>query len=658
MTERTLKTAAILISICCTLGACSGEDILIETESFADKGGWVVDHEAFPKIQSACIMAHGIGRPVKDATTTFEAKPGIYDVWVSTYNWTSPWYDGKGPGEFTLSVNGRRKGSGLGTEGDSWQWVKAGKVFLKKNNTVTLHDLTGFNGRADAVMFTRSGDTPDYASVPRDTTTTEYGGYDLVVAGGGIAGCSTALTAARMGLKVALINNVPWLGGNIMYGAHACGKMFVNLYPELGYSVSEMIGFKTESKNDPAFYHVSKNGCSYPNPDADLPAWENVEGNIASTPFIDTWNSLSDAERNSAGEEEIEYVDMEKERIRIAYVREQLLREAGVDIYANKHIYKVEKEGRVIRSVTARDMLGGGDIRISGRLFSDCTGDGDVGYLAGAGFMIGREGKSFAGEKHAPEEADMKMMGSTVYWRAFPREDAGSFPDVKDLPWAAQCDEDYHLAVPKNRWWWETGMEIDNALEPELVRDNYLRCLFGNWAYIKNHVDEYKGMRLDYLNFIAGKRESRRLIGALVLTENDIVRKTEYPDASFTTSWTMDLHYAKEDNAARFPGWEWQTYCTSSDPEFHVHKYDVPYRVLCCRDIDNLFLGGRAISVTHMALGTVRVQCTLGMAGEVTAMAARICKDHDTMPIDVYDRYLDELKAYMTAGTRFSAAGE
>jgi len=647
--NRTLITILSLFSLCTAVEA---QDILIEAESFKEKGGWVVDHEAFPKIGSAYLMAHGIGRPVKDASTDFDAKSGIYTVWVSTYNWTAPWYNGKGPGEFSLSINGKQIGKNLGTEGKNWMWVKAGKVKLKDRNHIVLHDLTGFNGRADAIFFTQGNSVPDYSSLNRSSVTDKVDGYDLVVAGGGIAGCSTALTAARLGLKVALVNNVPWLGGNILYGAHACGKMFVNLYPEIGYSVCEMIGARTEEKNNPAYYHVSKNGCSYPNPDAELPSWEEIKGKIATTPFIESWEALTPEERSSADKEETDYVNSEKERIRIAFVREKLLREAGVDIYANKHIFKVGKDGRRIVSLTARDMQGGNDLEIKGRLFVDCTGDGDLGYLAGAEYMIGRESKAYAGEKHAPEVSDMKMMGSTIYWRAFPRKESGKFPDVKKLPWAAQCDADYHLPVPKNRWWWETGMEIDNSMEPELVRDNYLRCLFGNWAYIKNHVAEFKDMRLDYLNFIAAKRESRRIVGALVLNENDIVQKKEYPDASFTTSWTMDLHYAKKDNAERFPGWEWQTYCTNSDPEYHVHKYDVPYRVLCCRDIDNLFLGGRAMSVTHMALGTVRVQCTLGMAGEVTAMAARICKDHDAMPIDVYDKYLDELKGYMIKGTK------
>ena len=186
--------------------------------------------------------------------------------------------------------------------------------------------------------------------------------------------------------------------------------------------------------------------------------------------------------------------------------------------------------------------------------------------------------------------------------------------------------------------------------EAELVRDNFLRAVFGNWAYLKNHLPKYANYRLDYLQHIAMKRESRRLLGDVILDETDILERVEFPDASFTTTWTMDLHYAKPENAARYPGWEWVTYCTHHKPLAKVDRYDVPYRVLYSHNIDNLFIGGRNMSVTHQALGTVRVQMTLGMAGEVTGMAAQICKKHGVYPRAVYEKYLPELKKMMKRG--------
>ena len=212
------------------------------------------------------------------------------------------------------------------------------------------------------------------------------------------------------------------------------------------------------------------------------------------------------------------------------------------------------------------------------------------------------------------------------------------------------CSADYHIDGSQWAWWWETGLEIDNALEAELVRDNFLRAVFGNWAYLKNNIPKYSSYKLEYLQHIGMKRESRRLLGDIVLNQNDLGQWIEYPDASFTTTWTMDLHYAKPDNSFHFPGWEWITYCTNEDKQAWIKPYHVPYRCLYSRNIDNLFIGGRSMSVTHQALGTVRVQATLGMAGEVIGMATKICKDNNASPRDVYTKHLDKLISYMKQG--------
>ncbi len=110
-----------------------------------------------------------------------------------------------------------------------------------------------------------------------------------------------------------------------------------------------------------------------------------------------------------------------------------------------------------------------------------------------------------AQEPSAPQTGDRKMMGSTMQWYAFPRADAGTFPRPEELPWAMKVDKDYFIDRSSWAWWWETGLEIDNATEAELVRDNFLRAVFGNWAYLKNYVPKYANYRLDYLQHIAMK---------------------------------------------------------------------------------------------------------------------------------------------------------
>ena len=109
------------IATCCALLAMQGAvtaQVLVETESFAQRGGWVLDHQAFDKIESAYLMAHGMGRAVEDASTTVKfAEGGAYHVYVSTYNWTAPWYSGEGPGAFQLKVDNRALSNKLGVTG-------------------------------------------------------------------------------------------------------------------------------------------------------------------------------------------------------------------------------------------------------------------------------------------------------------------------------------------------------------------------------------------------------------------------------------------------------------------------------------------------------------------------------------------------------------
>lgn len=588
--------------------------ILIEAESFSHRGGWLLDHQSFNKTGSACLNAHGLGFPVADAVTEFDAAPGKYNVWVCTYNWTSPWYDGEGAGAFNVIVNGNVLPAKLGVSGNRWEWQYAGKVELKGKNSLALHDLTGFNGRVDAICFTRGRTAPpseigelrrfrgetlglDDAKVIEDA--------DLVVAGGGVAGCATALTAARYGLKVVLVDNLPKLGGNNWLGVGMCGLMCYNKYPNVGKITREMSGIKET-------YYLAH-------------IIERV-GNGNGAPVVSlSLEQLSD-------------------------LRKKLLLQAGVKVFHNTYIYDVEHSDGHITSLTGQDLLTQEKYVFKGRMFADCTGDGDVGYLAGAEYHIGRESRNFANEPSAPEVEDQKKMGGTLNWFSYEADAPTTFPAPEDIPWAIQCSEDYNIPIKQYEWTWETGFEIDNALEPELVRDNMLRAIFGNWAWQKKHRPEFSNSTLKNVSHIIQKRESRRIMGDFVLNENDIRNQVEYPDASFTTTWTLDLHFAREDNSRRYPGWEWQSYCHNHLSSSWIRPYHVPYRVLYAKDFDNLFIGGRCMSVTHQALGTVRVQATLGMAGEVTGMAAGICKEHNATPAEVYEKYLPELIGMMTSG--------
>jgi hypothetical protein len=203
--------------------------------------------------------------------------------------------------------------------------------------------------------------------------------------------------------------------------------------------------------------------------------------------------------------------------------------------------------------------------------------------------------------------------------------------------------------VTMGEWTWETGMNLDQITDFERIRDYGLLVVYSNWSYLKNFSsvkEDYRNRRLAWVAYIAGKRESRRLLGDFILKEQDITNYVIYPDATAPTSWTIDLHYPDPENSKYFPGQEFKSIAVHKK----IHPYPIPYRCYYSRNVDNLFMAGRNISVTHVALGTVRVMRTTGMMGEVVGMAASIAVKHNTTPRGVYQHHLDELKSLMEKG--------
>ena len=191
-------------------------------------------------------------------------------------------------------------------------------------------------------------------------------------------------------------------------------------------------------------------------------------------------------------------------------------------------------------------------------------------------------------------------------------------------------------------------MKDDMIAEAEKIRDYGMYVAYSNWSYLKNRSrfrEEAANERLAWLSYYAGKRESRRLAGDLVLTENDLRNFVLYPDGCVSTSWYIDDHEPDPDNAARFKD-PWLSRGRLTPLDF----YPIPYRCLYNRDIPNLFMAGRDISVSHLALGTVRVMRTCAMEGEVIGMAADICRKKRCTPREVYLKHFDRLKKLMNKG--------
>lgn len=600
MKQKSIKAILLFsLSFLCVVSS-HAQSIFIEAESFQNKGGWVVDQQFMDLMGSSYLMAHGLGTPVSDATTTVNfAKTGEYTVFVRTYNWTSPWTTKEGPGKFQLTVNGRVLNNKiLGTKSTAWEWQEVGKVKTSSGTvTIGLRDLTGFNGRCDAVYFTMDNVLPpnerealtafrkEKLGLPE--VVPNAGKFDLVVVGGGVAGTAAALTAARQGLKVALIQDRPVLGGNNSseVRVHLGGRINLNPYPNLGDVVNEIAPLRGGNAQPGDYYEDEK---------------------------------------------KLEMVNAEN----------------NISLFLNFRAFKVEKEGTTIRTVFARHIETAEELSFSAPLFADCTGDGTIGYLAGADFAMGRESKAEFNEPTAPEEADKMTMGSSVQWYSKEGDKSSDFPE---FDYGMDFNETNAQKVTMGEWTWETGMNFDQISDFERIRDYGMLVVYSNWSYLKNKSsfkEEYKNRYLDWVAYIAGKRESRRLIGDMVLTEQDITDFVIYPDASAPTSWTIDLHYPDPKNTEHFPGAEFKSIAVHKT----IHPYPIPYRCFYSRNINNLFMAGRNISVTHVALGTVRVMRTTGMMGEVVGMAASVAAKNKTTPRGVYQEHLDELQRLMTKG--------
>ena len=171
-------------------------------------------------------------------------------------------------------------------------------------------------------------------------------------------------------------------------------------------------------------------------------------------------------------------------------------------------------------------------------------------------------------------------------------------------------------------WTWETGMNYNQIDEFERIRDYGLLVVYSNWSFLKNHFKEnanYKKRKLGWVAYISGKRESRRLMGDYVLKEDDLRKHVFHEDGTAATTWTIDLHYPDAKNSQNFPGNEFKSIAKHID----IYPYPIPYSCLYSRNVQNLFMAGRNISVTHVALGTTRLMRTTGMMGEVIGMAAK-----------------------------------
>lgn len=404
----------------------------------------------------------------------------------------------------------------------------------------------------------------------------------LAVIGGGLAGICAAITAARAGIRVVLLQDRPVLGGNAssevrLWALGATSHMGNNnRWAREGGLINELL---TEN------------------------LYRNPEGNAL----------LFDA-----------------------LLYEKAAAEPNLTLLLNTSVFDIiKKDANTIASVRGFNSQNSTLYEVSAPLFLDASGDGIAGFLSGAAFRIGQEARAEFGELYAPEKASADMLGHTIY---FTSKKTGR--PVRFIPPANALDIDAVRRIRRYRgfdsksqacnfWWLEYGGHLDTVHRSEEIKQELWRVVYGVWNYIKNSGEfpEAETMTLEWVGTIPGKRESRRFEGDYMLTQQDIVEQRKYPDAVSFGGWAID-HHPVEGLYSEQPG------CT----QWHSKGvFQIPYRTLYSRNISNLFLGGRIISASHIAFGSTRVMATCAHTGQAAGMAAAHCIRDGLLPRDLLD---------------------
>jgi hypothetical protein len=574
----------LLLSVFLTSCQKENTSLLIEAESFQNKGGWVVDPQFTGQMGSPYLLAHGMGKPVGNAKTNVQfPAAGKYHVWIRTMNWVPG--DWKAPGIFKLIINGREIEKELGTE-TGWGWQYAGRIHIKDQSVnLELQDLTGFEGRCDAIYFSKVKQNPPEnkeelriwrkEKLNENEIPSQSQAFDLVIVGGGIAGCAAAIAAAEQGLKVALIHDRPVLGGN------ASSEVRVHT--------------------------------------------------LGITWYYDRILKLINTEHYPNGSPEAKKAD-ERRHANIA-------RYSNIHLFLNWQAYDANSTNDSITSVDARHTSTGETIRFTAPFYADCTGDGWIGYWAGAAYMYGREDSSKYhenwgkyGELWSPAKYDNRVMGASVLWRSTDKGECVKFPEV---PWAMEVAGTH--AEINGEWYWEfSSNNHDQIGDAEEIRDHLFRAIYGSF-YNAKQLPENANLDLEWISYLLGKRESRRLTGDYIYTFADAKQMKEFDDAVVMEKREIDVHYHLNLVDSTKPNF------LSEALFYKVDHYYIPYRCLYSKNVKNLYFAGRCFSCSHIGLGGPRVMNTTGQMGAAVGYAASLCVKHKASPRDIYNHHLEEL---------------
>jgi len=403
---------------------------------------------------------------------------------------------------------------------------------------------------------------------------------DLIVVGGGMAGTCAAITAARSGIKVILIQDRPVLGGN--------GSSEVRLW---------VLG---------ATSHMGNNN-----------RWAR-EGGVIDEILVE--NLYRNKEGNSI--------------IFDTILLEKVINEPNITLLLNTIVYDVEKKDAVnISSLNAFCSQNSTEYILNAPLFCDASGDGVVAFKAGASFRMGAESKSEFGEGFSPAEDYGELLGHTIYFYSKntgrPVKYVAPSYALKDINKIPRFRNISTGDLGCNFWWFEYGGRRDTIHDTEEIKWELWSVVYGVWDYIKNSGEfpDSENLSLEWVGTIPGKRESRRFEGPYMLKQQDIIEQKHFYDAVSFGGWAIDLHPA-DGVFSELPG------CN----QYHSKGiYEIPYRCFISKDIKNLFVAGRLISASHVAFGSSRVMATSAHGAQAIGMAAALCSQRGLNPSDFTD---------------------
>ena len=603
-----------------TLSEFDDQVVWLEANQFNDLGGWSNDSQHVDVMGSPYLLATGVGKPVADAVTTAKIPvSGTYRLWVRCRDWLPS----HSPGQFQVMVKGQASPTTFGkSENDNWQWVDGGTYTLGAGDTeVRIHDLTGWWGRVDAIVLAPPAFEAAVELRDLEEQRVRYSGvtsgfktesFDIVIAGGGPSGMGAAIAAARLGSKVALIQDRPVVGGN---------------------------------------------------------ASSEIE-----VPPMATWGKSQSDDLHVTGIVQEIFGRIQGKTADPTLMLSKITDEENITLFLNTRVTGVDMIGATqIKAVKGLDVFSGQRLRFEAPLFIDCTGHAWVGFYAGAEYRMGREARHEFNESLAPLEAGPQTQGNTLYlakWKTHSQPVPFKSPDWAYNNWESRDDfegghrheRDRHVpydnwSVPahgKGRnpgngningglyhsWFIEYGGMVNTIQDAEKIRDELFRINLGLWRYVKNHnpgtVQKNANRELIWLNYVPGVRESRRLMGDFILTQNDWDGNPPplYEDTIAFTDGGIDVHHP-------------EGFWVKGPAVVHTYvgvRVNIPYRTLYSKNISNLLMAGRCHSATQMGHGGTRNMRYMACTGQAAGTAAHLVLKYSTNPRGIYSNHVPELQ--------------